>query len=662
MSSQTQTAGGPTAPSAAPDGVDAEAGPLCESVNDLYQPAARLMIGRLLAPFLEGHHATPTELLHSPTLQKHVEGDRHWQGALQRAADIQAKQLGIKPSDRIGTLTALAAKAQKRTRARITEKKPPEARPGGYSDQVAALRQAAGDEAEAAFLADSALTQYLQGGRDWGEKTERILALCEGESLSAEAKARVDQVLGEVLRAGGAIHDICERVDPINMVLEDLLVMAGVLAPETPLLEPDPPGGKAPPERTRIDQVLRLRAVLADEGMERARAGLMAALHHELSRRDRLLPSMAGDAYGGGQLLAELQLISRLAQALKPGGHVFLGGHATADAIEKRVARIVSTGALQDMLAGKTVLEKVETLFDMQKMVFGAYARKIVEEYLRSFLEDRDFAGRLLDSSKTRLRKLRSVADVQRRVKASLFPAEERVNWATMLDQVQLTFIRTNQVFAPFEKDKPPPQKVLETLDLCAEGAFTEGECVKRARAHLTRYAQRPTVIREFLAGASDSAEGAKRLALLGEKMRAAGVPFVDVTRMRVMVVEDEEASASYIRMVLSDMGVSQITSAEDGHEALDLFAEQDDAFDLVISDWMMPRMSGIDLLKQVRSTHPKLPFLMVTALATQPAVEEAMAHDVTAYIAKPFPPEQLEEKVMVLMNRGHRGPEGRKG
>lgn len=75
----------------------------------------------------------------------------------------------------------------------------------------------------------------------------------------------------------------------------------------------------------------------------------------------------------------------------------------------------------------------------------------------------------------------------------------------------------------------------------------------------------------------------------------------------------------------------------------------------------MMPRMSGIDLLKQVRSTHPTLPFLMVTALATQPAVEEAMAHDVTAYIAKPFPPEQLEEKVMVLMNRGHRVPEGRK-
>lgn len=628
---------------------------VCNTVEDLYTPAARVLIGRLLAPFLDGTHATPTELLHSPILQKHAEGDRAWQSALQRAAEVQARSLGLKTADRLDALSALATKAHKRARALISGAKLADATVGGLSALVAAVRQTARDAAEADFLIDVALTQALQGSHDWGEKVERLLAFWEGETLSADAKAHVDAVLGEVLRANGAIHEICERADPVALVLEDMLVMAGLLAPDTPLLEPEPAAGRTPPSRIRADQVGRLIPVLADPAMEQARAGLLHALQRELGRRDRLLAFMAGDAQGGGELLAELRLINRLSQTLKGEGREFLGGTATADALEKRVARMVSTGALQDLLAGKTVLEKVESLFDIQAMVFGGYARKIVEDYLRTFLEDRDFAGRLLDSSKTRLRKLRSVADVQRRVKQSLFPAEDRTRWATMLDQVQLTFIRTNQVFAPFEKEKPPPQKVLETLDLCADGTFTDGECVKRARAHLTRYAQRPTVIREFLAGASDSAEGAKRLAVLGEKMRSAGVPFVDVTRMRVLVVEDEEAAAGYIRMVLSDMGVSCVTSAANGQEALERFAEEEDAFDLVISDWMMPRMSGIDLLKQVRSTHPSLPFLMVTALATQPAVEEAMAHAVTAYIAKPFPPEQLEEKVMVLMNRGHR-------
>lgn len=80
--------------------------------------------------------------------------------------------------------------------------------------------------------------------------------------------------------------------------------------------------------------------------------------------------------------MSELQLISRLAQCLKREGDGILGGPATADALEKRVARIVSTRALQDMLDGKTVLEKVITLFDMQRLVFGVSGRKIIEEYL----------------------------------------------------------------------------------------------------------------------------------------------------------------------------------------------------------------------------------------------------------------------------------------
>lgn len=634
---------------------------VCRTVDDLRQPRARQMIQRLLAPFLDANHATPTELLHASLLQKHVEGDRHWSPALHRAAEVQAPAAGESPARRLTALTALAAAAQKDTRARTQALKPPEAKPGAFTALVDQAR-AAHDAATAAFIVDSALTQFLMGGRTWADKTEALLALWEAEALSDAAKAAVDGVLGEILHSRGALHDVCERVDPVHMVLEDALVMLGLIDAARPLLEPEPVTGKPPAERTRAPQVTRLATVLADPAMTQARAGLLAALHRELGRKETLVGGGSSEMFGGNQLVPELQMIGRLAETLKPGGHGFLGGHATAEALEKRVARIVSTGSLQDLLEGRSVLEKVETLFDLQKVVFGAYARRIVEDYLRSFLDDRDFAGRLLDSSKTRLKKLRSVADIQRRVKDSLFPAEDRVAWAAMLDQIQLTFIRTNQIFTPFEKDTPPPQKVLETLDLCAEGAFTDGEGIKRARTLLTRYAQRPTVIREFLGGVKDSAEGARRLALLGEKMRTAGVPFVDVTRLRVLVVEDEEAAAGYIQMVLSDMGVQSITHASDGHVALDLFAEHEDDFDLVISDWMMPRMSGIDFLKQVRSVRAALPFLMVTALATQPAVEEAMAHDVTAYIAKPFPPEQLEEKVMVLMNRGHKAREGKRG
>lgn len=636
-------------------GPDPLAAPVCTTADDFYGPEARALMGRLLVGWLQGNHVTPTEVLHLPHWQKTVENDRSYQSALQHVAEQQAPRLRQKVSQRIGELANLVGAVQRQTRARLSERRPPDAEPGRFSAQAAALSAAGASPQEADFLVTASLCQYLGSGRDWGGKVERLLALWEAETLTGPAKAAVDGVLGEVLRSPGALHDIGERVDPVALVIEDALVMLGLLGETEALLDRDLLDGK-PVVRSRMPTVVRLAAVLADATMTRARDGLLAALQRELGRKDHLLPGAGSSIQAAAHLVPELRLIGRLGEALKVDGHTFIGGHATAEVLERRVARLVSVSTLQDLLEGRTVLEKVVALFELQAVVYGDYARRIVEDYLRSFLDDRDFPGRLLDSSKTRLKKLKSVAEVQQLVKTSLFPPEDRSRWAALMDQIQLTFIRTNQIFAPFEKDKPPPQKVLETLDLCAEGAFTDGECMKRARGLLTRYAQRPTVIREFLAGAGSSAEGAARLMALGEKMRRAGVPFVDVTRMRVLVVEDEEAAAGYIRMVLSDMGVQSVTWARDGQEAMELFGGHEGDYDIIVCDWMMPRLSGIDVLKQVRALRPDLPFLMVTALATQPAVEAAMKHDVTAYIAKPFPPEQLEEKLMVLMNRGHKG------
>ncbi|PWC69947.1 hypothetical protein TSH58_14560 [Azospirillum sp. TSH58] len=121
---------------------------------------------------------------------------------------------------------------------------------------------------------------------------------------------------------------------------------------------------------------------------------------------------------------------------------------------------------------------------------------------------------------------------------------------------------------------------------------------------------------------------------------------------LRVLLADDEPAARGYVEMILRDLGITELTIAQDGREALTRFEEGQGAFDLIVCDWKMPRLSGLEFLKLVRAVRPDMPFLMVTALATIIAVEEAMAHDVTAYIAKPFSPEQLEEKILVLVNR----------
>ncbi|PWC55664.1 hypothetical protein TSO221_04305 [Azospirillum sp. TSO22-1] len=126
----------------------------------------------------------------------------------------------------------------------------------------------------------------------------------------------------------------------------------------------------------------------------------------------------------------------------------------------------------------------------------------------------------------------------------------------------------------------------------------------------------------------------------------------MDMGALRVLVVDDEEGPRIYVESVLRDLGVGTVHLACDGQEALERFEGDDQRYHLIICDWMMPRVSGLEVLKSIRAARPELPFLMVTALATLQAVERAIAAQVTAYIAKPFTPDQLEDKVLLVLTQ----------
>jgi DNA-binding response OmpR family regulator len=126
----------------------------------------------------------------------------------------------------------------------------------------------------------------------------------------------------------------------------------------------------------------------------------------------------------------------------------------------------------------------------------------------------------------------------------------------------------------------------------------------------------------------------------------------LDYSKIKVLIVEDNEHARKLLRMILRDMGITQIFTASDGAEALQFLGESEEMINCIISDWNMPHMSGIDLLRQVRSTRSDMPFLMLTARNTKEAVHEAGEAKVTAYLAKPFSPEQLERKVMTLLRK----------
>ncbi len=100
------------------------------------------------------------------------------------------------------------------------------------------------------------------------------------------------------------------------------------------------------------------------------------------------------------------------------------------------------------------------------------------------------------------------------------------------------------------------------------------------------------------------------------------------------------------IESILNSVSIEKITKARDGIQAWRSF-EEGAQYDLVICDWIMPSMSGLEVLKNIRAGRSAIPFILVTARDTEEAVKRATDCGVTAFIAKPFAPEQLVSEVV---------------
>ena len=121
---------------------------------------------------------------------------------------------------------------------------------------------------------------------------------------------------------------------------------------------------------------------------------------------------------------------------------------------------------------------------------------------------------------------------------------------------------------------------------------------------------------------------------------------------MRVLIVDDFSTMRRIIKNLLTDLGFNNTVEAEDGHSALAVLRQ--DAVELVITDWNMPGMTGIELLREIRADAKfrTLPVLMVTAEAKREQIIEAAQNGVNGYIIKPFTAQTLEEKLGKVFER----------
>lgn len=115
---------------------------------------------------------------------------------------------------------------------------------------------------------------------------------------------------------------------------------------------------------------------------------------------------------------------------------------------------------------------------------------------------------------------------------------------------------------------------------------------------------------------------------------------------MKILVVDDFSTMRRIIKGLLLDLGYGNITEADDGLTALPMLKAGN--FDFLITDWNMPGMPGVELLRQVRADErlSKLPVLMLTAEAKREQIVEAAQAGVSGYVIKPFTAAVLKEKI----------------
>ncbi len=115
---------------------------------------------------------------------------------------------------------------------------------------------------------------------------------------------------------------------------------------------------------------------------------------------------------------------------------------------------------------------------------------------------------------------------------------------------------------------------------------------------------------------------------------------------MRILIVDDFSTMRRIIKNILRQLELNNVVEADDGTTAWEILNK--DHINFIISDWNMPQMTGIELLRKVRASedYGHLPFLMVTAEAQQANIIEAAQAGVSNYIVKPFTAETMKQKI----------------
>ena len=126
-----------------------------------------------------------------------------------------------------------------------------------------------------------------------------------------------------------------------------------------------------------------------------------------------------------------------------------------------------------------------------------------------------------------------------------------------------------------------------------------------------------------------------------------------NIETLRVLVVDDSPMARKHISRVLNNMGISNITHAEDGKQGIEIFKQSEESFDLIVTDYNMPEMDGRELIKYIRNDldNTYIPILMVTSEENETRLSNIQQAGVSGICDKPFEPQTVKEMLFRILD-----------
>lgn len=118
-----------------------------------------------------------------------------------------------------------------------------------------------------------------------------------------------------------------------------------------------------------------------------------------------------------------------------------------------------------------------------------------------------------------------------------------------------------------------------------------------------------------------------------------------------MLVVDDDANARALMVRVLARLGVNRIFEAGNANDGFTTFDGEARQVDLIVCDWQMPDVTGIEFLRLVRDVRPDVPFIMVTGKGDVRSVEDAWASGVAGYVVKPYSPRHVQEQIAAVLN-----------